>query len=402
MITKDLFMTKEKRAICTQNLRDKKILRDLPHLMGLLRGLGRSGGRIVGGGPHTSGMSNGMPARLREQAQHQAGVITRRQALRSGLSRNAIVAKVRQGWWRQLYAGVYATFTGPADWDAQLWAALLYAGPGARLSHQTAAEILRLVDQRSPLIHVTIPGDRRVIAPEGIVIHLSSRALSGWRFARGVPPHTLAEETIIDLVHAASDLDDVIACVTGAFGRNLTSEARLRAEAAGRARLRWRSDLDEIITAGAGGTHSVLEFRYDRDVAQAHGLPVAARQVPFIRPDGRRGYRDRCHEQYGLVIELDGKRFHPDERHGADEDRDNQVTASGRGTLRYGWADVTRRACEIARLEADALRQRGWTGTLRPCSPGCTAVPAQPNGDTSPGGARSARAARATRPAQLA
>ncbi|MGH3280913.1 MAG: hypothetical protein ACRDNW_17510, partial [Trebonia sp.] len=43
-------------------------------------------------------------------------------------------------------------------------------------------------------------------------------------------------------------------------------------------------------------------------------------------------------------------------------------------TLRYGWSDVTRRACETARQEADALRNRGWTGTLKPCSPDCRVV----------------------------
>jgi hypothetical protein len=320
-------------------------------------------------------MSNEMPASLREQARYQAGIITRKQALLSGISSNAIVSKVKQGRWQQVYAGVYATFTGPVARDAQLWAAVLYAGPGARLSHGTAAELIRLADRRSPLIHVTIPARRRVVSPTGVVIHRSAVLQVNWRFARGIPPHTFAEETIVDLVQAATDLDDVIAYVTGAFGRNLTSEARLRSEVDGRKKLRWRGNLDQIIPAGAGGTHSVLEYRYDLDVAQAHGLPAARKQLPFIKPNGGRGYRDRCHEEYGLVIELDGKQFHPDERRGADEDRDNHAIATGRATLRYGWIDVTQRACETARLEADALRSRGWTGTLKPCSPACRAVP---------------------------
>jgi hypothetical protein len=331
-----------------------------------------------------------MPAGLREEAQYQAGVITREQALRSGLSRNAIISKVRHGRWRQVYQGVYATFTGPVARDAQLWAVVLYAGPGARLSHETAAEFIRLTDRRPPLIHVTIPARRRVVPPRGVLIHRSTVLHVNWRFARGVPPHTLAEETIIDLVHAATGLDDVIAYVTGAFGRNLTSEARLRREIAGRKKLRWRDDLDEIIPAGAGGTHSVLEYRYDHDVARAHGLPEAGKQVPFTKPDGSRGYRDRSHERYGLVIELDGKRFHPDELRGADETRDNHATATGRSTLRYGWIDVTRRACETAKLEADALRKRGWTGTVKPCSPACGAMQADTR---SFGSAASARAA---------
>jgi len=331
-----------------------------------------------------------MPVILREQAKYQAGVITRVQALRSGLSRNAIISKVRHGRWQQVYRGIYATFTGPVARDAQLWAAVLYAGPGARLSHETAAELIRLMDHRSPIIHVTVPASRQVVPPRGVVIHRSTVLHAKWRFARGVPPHTFAEETILDLVHAATDLDDVIAYVTGAFGRNLTSEARLRREAVGRKKLRWRGGLDKIIPAGAGGTHSVLEYRYDQDVAEAHGLPRVRKQVPFTKPDGGRGYRDRAHEEFGLIIELDGKRFHPGEHRGADENRDNHATASGHSTLRFGWIDVTRRACESAKLEADALRERGWAGTLRPCSPACRAV--QMGGGRSPGLAAGARA----------
>jgi hypothetical protein len=319
-------------------------------------------------------MSDIIPRGLHESARDQAGVVTRGQALQAGMTVGAINARVKFGRWRRVYRGVYVTFTGPLDRDAELWAAVLLGGAGARLSHETAAEILRLNDRRSPLIHVTIPADRRVIPAPGIAIHLSSGLVAGWRFARGVPPHTFAEETVIDLVGAAADLDDAIAHVTGAFGRNLVGEARLRRAAAARKKLRWRHDLDEIITAGAGGTHSVLEYRYDRDVARAHGLPAASRQVPFARPGGGRGYRDRVYAEYGLVIELDGKRFHPDELRGADENRDNQAAAAGRSTLRYGWADVTRRACETARLEADALRARSWTGTLRPCSAACRAT----------------------------
>jgi hypothetical protein len=315
-----------------------------------------------------------MPAGLLEQARWQAGLVTREQALRAGLSSNAITSKVVHARWAQVHRGVYATFTGPLDQDVRLWAAVLYAGPGARLSHQTAAALIRLADRPSPLIHVAIPATRRVRPPHGVVIHISSRESSGWRFARGVPPHTFAEETVIDLVHAATDLDDAIAYVTRAFARNLTSEERLRLEAAARKKLRWRADLDEIIPRAAGGAHSVLEYRYERDVEQAHGLPPASKQARFTKPDGSRGRRDRYYEEYGLVIELDGRQYHPDERRGLDQARDNDATAAGGSTLRYGWVDVTRKQCAAAAQVHAALSNRGYTGPLKPCSPACGAL----------------------------
>jgi hypothetical protein len=170
------------------------------------------------------------------------------------------------------------------------------------------------------------------------------------------------------------NLDDVIALVTNAFSRKLASEPHLRRAAAERKKLRWRHELDEIISMAAGGTHSVLEYRHDRDVQRAHGLPEPVKQAKFRKPDGTNGYRDRYYPQHGgLVIELDGKRFHADEQRGRDQERDNQAAVAG-STLRYGWSDVTRRACETARQEADALRHRGWTGKLKPCSPGCRAL----------------------------
>ncbi len=183
----------------------------------------------------------------------------------------------------------------------------------------------------------------------------------------------MTEDTLIDLVNAAEKLDEAIGWVTAAFAQRQTTERWLRQAIAARSRVRWRGELDEAITLAAGGTHSVLEFRYDRDVERAHRLPPAARQVPFRKPDGSRGFRDRCYQDYGaLVVELDGK-GHQDMR-SQDRLRDNQAAAGGAATLRYDWNDVTRRTCETAAQVFGALRQRGYQGTLRPCSPGCRAA----------------------------
>jgi hypothetical protein len=322
-------------------------------------------------------MGKEIPRPLGDLASRQAGVLSSRQVVAAGLSRNTVLSKVKHGRWKRLYPGVYATFTGPVGRNARLWAIVLYAGPGARLSHQTAAELLRLSDERCPLVHVTIPVGRRVKNPPGTIIHRSARVSRPWQPV-GLPPHTFIEETIIDLVQGARRLDDVIALVTSAFGRKLTSEPHLRRAADERKKLRWRRELDEAIAMAAGGTHSVLEYRHDRDVQRAHGLPEPVKQARFRKADGTNGYRDRCYPQYGgLVIELDGQRFHPDEQRGRDRERDNQAAVTG-STLRYRWSDVTRRACETARQEAEALRYRGWGGQLRPCSPGCRAVARPP------------------------
>lgn len=319
------------------------------------------------------GVPNDIPAAVRRQAREQGGVLTRRQAVQAGLSVDKITWLLKRGDWRQVHRGVYATFTGPVSRSARLWAAVLYAGPGAYLSHETAAEINGLSDDESPAISVTIPASRRISVPPGVVIHHSSRKAMTWR-PPGMPPYAVAEETVIDLVQAAVAVDDVIALVTRGFGRRLLREHQLLGLTQARKKLRWRRELDQIIAVAAGGAHSVLEYRHDRDVQRAHGLPEPVKQDRFRRADGGWGYRDRCYPEYGrLVIELDGRRFHPDEQRGWDTERDNQAAVTG-ATLRYGWDDVTRRTCETARQVAEALRNRGWAGTIRPCSPSCRAV----------------------------
>jgi hypothetical protein len=315
-------------------------------------------------------MDRELPPTFRNLAQRQEGVVSRPQTLQAGLSADMIKSRIRSGWWRPIHHGVYLTFTGAPGHGAQLWAALLRAGPGAVLSHETAAELQRLADKPADSIHVTIPWQRRIKAVEGVSLHRCTRA-SEVVLGYGRPPRTKVEETVLDLTHAATTFDEVCGWVTRAFARDLTDAARLGAAMAQRPRLRWRADLYELITTASSGDHSVLEYRYGRDVERAHGLPMSVRQVPFKDPDGRRGRRDRLYRDYGVVVELDGRLAHPAEAQWRDKARDNAAAVDGQQTLRYGWTEVTRLACKTAAQVAQVLRVHGWDGLPRPCSPGC-------------------------------
>jgi hypothetical protein len=280
--------------------------------------------------------------------------------------------RVTSGRWRPIYTGVYATFTGIPGRNAQLWAAALSAGRGAILSHETAAELVGLIDKPTDQVHLTIPHQRRLSVASGIILHRSVREVEPVQ-GRGYPPRTKVDETVLDLTQTAATFDDVCGWVTRAFARNLTDETRLSEAMRVRTKLRWRGDLHELITAAAGGDHSVLEFRYHHDVERAHGLPESSRQVPFTVPGGRRGRRDRVYEEFAVVVELDGRLAHPEETKWKDKARDNAAAAVGQQTLRYGWTDVRRQACATAVEVAKVLRCHGWDGWLRPCSPGCAA-----------------------------
>lgn len=290
------------------------------------------------------------------------------------MSADSVRSKLRTGRRRHVHRGVYATFTGRLPRQAQLWAAVLYAGSGAVLSHESAGELQHIVDQPSSVIHVTVPASRRVTPVPGLVIHISDQPARLDRYPAGQVPVTLVEDTIIDLAEAADNLDAVYGWVTRAFGRTeiRTSEALLLATVKGRAKLRWRSELNEAIVAGAAGAHSPLEFRWDRDVERAHGLPVSKKQVRFTKKDGTTGFRDRVFEEWRLVIELDGSKAHPPEAAGADQARDRQAAAGdGSLTMRYGWREVRYEACDTTVEVVRVLWQRGWRERPRPCSPAC-------------------------------
>lgn len=324
-------------------------------------------------------MDSRIPPSLRRVVAEQKIVVSRQQLLRAGVSRALITSRIRRGFWQQLHPGVYGAFTGTVPWEARLWAAVLYAGPGALLSHETAAEVLGLTDHRCPVIHLVVPARRRVHPRGGLRIHRSTVDYPRWRPLRGNPPHTFYAETIMDLVAAADNLDDVVGWISRGIARNMVGAVQLKTAARARRRFRWGEQIEEIIDRVAGGSHFPLDFRYDRDVERAHGLPSATQQAKFTKPDGSLGFRDRYYEKYGLIVELDGREFHPEEQRGQDQARDNEAAASAGTTLRYGWADVARTSCETAVQVFHALRGRGYQGTIRPCSATCRAFLTAPH-----------------------
>jgi hypothetical protein len=309
---------------------------------------------------------------LEEILARQDGVLTWQQALESGLTRSKIQAQLAGGRWQRLMGRVYAAFTGPPSRRSLLWAVLLRAGRGAALSHDTAAELVGLVGDQTPLVHVTVPNTRRIARIPGAVVHLSARAEAA-RHPTRLPPQTRVEETVLDLANRSPHLDEVLGWVTRACGRRLTTPTRLRRAMKQRAKLRWRDGLTAALADVALGCHSVLELRYLRDVERAHDLPAGERQAVRQRAGGR-WYDDVHYAGYRTRVELDGRVAHPDETRFRDLRRDNAAVADGDVVLRYGWVDVAGRPCQCAAQVASVLHRNGWAGAPRRCGPRCVIV----------------------------
>jgi very-short-patch-repair endonuclease len=329
-------------------------------------------------------MADDLPTEVRELAAFQGGILSRGQLLNAGLSGALVTSRLRRGSWRRIYPGVYSTSSGELSRTAILWAAVLYAGPRAALSHHSAAEVWRLTDEPGQSVHVAVPGDRRVTSKPGIVLHLSARATETVHPSL-MPPRTRVEETVIDLWDTSRNLDTAVGWVTRAIGRRRTTADKLGAAVARRSRVRWRSTLTELLDMD--GVHSVLEYRYVRDVERRHRLPSATRQQK-TRDSGRSQYRDEVYEEYQTVVELDGRAAHPGDTRWEDIRRDNAAAAAGLVTLRYGWQQVTMTPCQVAAEIAEVLALRGYGGA-RPCDAACSAG----HRNSAPGPAR-ARAAR--------
>ncbi len=305
----------------------------------------------------------------KEAAGRQHGVLSRRQALAGGLTDAQINSRLRGGHWQRLFCGVYATYGGPPARLSLLWAVLLRAGRGAVLSHETAAELTHLTDESSKQVHVTVPGDRRVSAIPGALVHISGRTAKT-RHPTRLPPQTRVEETVLDLTQEARCLDDALGWVAAACGRRLTTAHRILAAIRRRPKLRWRAEMTAALDDVAVGCHSLLELRYLRDVERRHALPTGTRQA-VTRRQGGRWYDDVRYAGFGTRVELDGRAAHPEGQWRHDRRRDNAGALAGDAVLRYGWGDVTESPCRVAAEVAAVLRRHAWPGHPIPCGPQC-------------------------------
>ena len=313
--------------------------------------------------------SSAARSQLRPLALEQAGVVTREQAVAHGVSARAAERLVRDQQWRRLHQGVYLTQDAEPSFEARGWAGVLMGGDQARLGGLAAGHLLGLVDEPPATVLVLVPHGVRV------------RQREGWAFVRertgardpsctGDPPCTTVPDTVLDLC-ADGRPEEAVDWVTLAVQRRLCTPEQLRRALGRRPRQRHRAVLLDLLPDVAKGAQSPIELTYLRDVEQAHDLPAGARQLPSA--DGS-AVRDVWYEEYGVVVELDGRVGHEGLGRFRDMSRDNDAGLTGLLTLRYGHRDLRGRPCEVARQVAAALTQRGWLNPIVRC-PRCRLVP---------------------------
>lgn len=173
-----------------------------------------------------------IPSELRTLAQAQDGVITRKQALKHGLSKAAIRHALGDGGsWNKIIPGVYATFTGPLQERHRVRAALLYAGDEAMVTGAYACRgygMQYVPQQANAVPEILVPAHVRR-APISIAKIRRVKSLPASRFVRGIPCAP-PERAALDACRDVKSLRNVRAVLCEVVQRQLTKVERLAAE----------------------------------------------------------------------------------------------------------------------------------------------------------------------------
>lgn len=176
-------------------------------------------------------------------------------------------------------------------------------------------------------------------------------------------PRLSVEWTMLDLTEVR-DAGEVVELVTTSVQRRLTTVKRLRQDLDARARHRHRALLNDLLADVGAGAESPIELRYLRDVERPHGLPTGSRQhsrsgLPYMS--------DVDYEEFGLIVELDGRAGHEGVGRFRDMDRDNRHALVDATTLRFGHYDLASRRCAVAFQVYCALAVRGYVEVFLRC-----------------------------------
>lgn len=302
----------------------------------------------------------------------QAGVVGRAQLALVGCTDSMIRTNLTRRRWERLLPGVYNTVTGEPSIYAWWWAAHLYGGNDSSLCGPTALQVWGMQRPELP-VHLALPDNQALRnAPTPLTIRRHRRPRPT-RCPNGLPPAIVFEHAVLDVLADVEDEQDVMSLVTKACQPRPWMVLRLERALAQRVRVRHRKLIITLLAEVRDGATTALEIPGVRAILRSHGLPTGRGQAREVQ--GRAlVLRDRVIDDYGTVIEFDGRLGHDDPSGRLrDHRRDNAVTLSGRAVLRFGWVDVHREACEAAVQVAQILSYRGWTGQLELCGPGCRA-----------------------------
>ncbi|MBV9417201.1 MAG: DUF559 domain-containing protein [Solirubrobacterales bacterium] len=285
-------------------------------------------------------------ARAARLSDGQAGLVGAAQLVALGIDTRVVSRWVGQSYLIPRLPRVYAVGHGAPSVEADLWAAVLYAGPGAMLSHATALWWHGLIENRPWPLQVTTP--RRCRSLRGIRVY-------GRRSCERMPhkgvPTTSLEQAVLDFAAVAPHerLRHILAVAD--HGKVLDI-AELQVIAGngrpGSPKLRKALERHEPKLAH---TRSELE-RLFLPLCERIGIPLPEVNVYIAGV-----LVDAVWGEKKLVVELDGRDNHSSwAQIQEDRSKELRLRAAGFGVVRYGTRQLEDEAPQV---EDDLRRAYG-------------------------------------------
>jgi hypothetical protein len=266
--------------------------------------------------------------RLRSLVDRQHGRITGAQLASLGVARSTIQSWVRAGRLTPLLPKVYAVGHTAPSREADLWAAILYAGPGAMLSHRTAAQWRELIDYPPRVIEVSTP--RKIKSIAGVRVYAERRLR---RHFHKKLPVTSIPQTALDLA-ATTDSRLVRKALANLDYRHQLDVAALHAICRhGRPGSKLLHQALEIHQPQLARTNGPLEDDF-LHFCERHNIPI-----PEFNAIVHGIKVDAYWREGNIVVELDGHDNHSSKAQ-LRRDKDNDLKLRGHGltVYRYDWA----------------------------------------------------------------
>lgn len=286
-----------------------------------------------------------LDAEVGRVAVEQNGVVTLQQLEGLGLSEEAIVKRVDRGRLHRIHQTVYSLTPRVMTQRGRFMAAVLGCGPGAVLSHRSAAYFWGLVEEYdwTKPIDVTASG-RRGRSPAGVAAHRdgSLQPIDKTRLY-GVPCTSLAR-TLLDYAGAAPDWElrravaqaEVLGVLDPAAARSVIKRGHGRR---GVARLRL---VIETIHPQTKRSRGDLERLFLGMCLRAE-LPHPEVNVWLDVPGGKPLQADFLWRDARLIVEADSRGFHDTaSAFEYDRKRAQRFEVDGWRVCRCTWAQVER------------------------------------------------------------
>lgn len=273
---------------------------------------------------------------IADVAASQRGHVARRQLLDLGLGAEAIKYRIRSGRLLTVYPGVYAVGHRRPHPVDRCMAAVLACGPGAILSHGSAASLWGFFKHWDEPFEVTVARDRR---PTDILVHRCQLAPADKKRHLGVPV-TSPARTVLDVAPRLRNLPRLVndALLSPWLTQDQLAEAITRHPRGGH--------VSQILFGAPSITRSALE---DKFVAWCQRFGFHPEINAMV--DGREV--DAFFRAEGVIIELDGYDFHKD-RGTFERDREKDAIAAAGGLITVRITD--HRLEHAAEREASRLR----------------------------------------------